>query len=258
MISRIVFWSLSAAAIVVTLLCLGMPPIEQSRGAARFSQCRNNIKQIELALHAYRDIYGTFPPAVVRGPEGQPWHSWRVLVLPYLDWSLPGLKESPFHEQYRMDEPWDSPHNADLVARFPMPDPFACPADGKAFSRKTTSYVAVVGEGTLWPPEGSVVMVDNTPIKTDGTINIVEISDSDIPWAAPQDLSLETMSFKANDENRDGIRSRHPGEELWFHRHGRPRANVGLVDGSTATLTIDTPPAEVRSMLIRDDGQPKD
>lgn len=55
--------------------------------SARRAQCANNLKQIALALHAYHDRYGCLPPAVVRDPQGRPMHSWRVLLLPFIEYN---------------------------------------------------------------------------------------------------------------------------------------------------------------------------
>ena len=53
-----------------------VPDVRSSREAARPSQCRNNLSQIGLALHNYRDRYGSFPPAFVADEHGRPMHSW--------------------------------------------------------------------------------------------------------------------------------------------------------------------------------------
>ena len=59
--------------------------VQQARESALRTSCKCTLNQIGLALHTYHDAYGSFPPAFVRGPDGRPWHSWRVLILPYLD-----------------------------------------------------------------------------------------------------------------------------------------------------------------------------
>jgi hypothetical protein len=45
----------------------------------------NNMRQLAQALHNYHDKHGSFPPAYQTGPDGRPWHSWRVLILPYIE-----------------------------------------------------------------------------------------------------------------------------------------------------------------------------
>jgi hypothetical protein len=69
----------------------------------------------------YHDAHGRLPPAVVYGKDGKPLYSWRVLLLPYLD-------EQELYQQFQLDEPWDSPHNLQLLPRMPG---FYAPPSGK-------------------------------------------------------------------------------------------------------------------------------
>src|SRR5690242_15829025 len=52
-----------------------------ARGAARSAQCRNNLKQIGLALHNYHDSHGGFPI----GHVPVTWWTWHSMTLPYLE-----------------------------------------------------------------------------------------------------------------------------------------------------------------------------
>src|SRR3990172_9467251 len=96
---------------VIGILLLGMvvflllPGSGRSHNAAsRRTACKNNLHQIEMALHYYHDKYHCFPPAYVADASGRPLHSWRVLLLPFLE-------QENLYRQYRFDEPWDGPHN---------------------------------------------------------------------------------------------------------------------------------------------------
>ncbi len=83
-------------AIIAVLVALLLPAVQQAREAARRTQCRNNLKQIGLAMHNYVDSYRMLPPATttnaVEGGEHGP-AAW-VRILPYID-------QGPLYDQLR-------------------------------------------------------------------------------------------------------------------------------------------------------------
>src|SRR5579872_1042254 len=94
-----------AGAFGLIIVCGGilagftLPAIQAAREAARRAQCANNLKMIGLALAQYESQYGRFPPAYIADADGKPMHSWRVLILPYLD-------EESLYSEYDFSEPW--------------------------------------------------------------------------------------------------------------------------------------------------------
>ena len=73
-------------AIIAILIALLLPAVQQAREAARRTQCKNNLKQIGLALHNYHDVFTSFPPqsttSNVNGGHGP---TFWVKILPYID-----------------------------------------------------------------------------------------------------------------------------------------------------------------------------
>ena len=94
-------------AIIAVLIALLLPAVQQAREAARRTQCKNNLKQLGLALHNYNDTAGRFPMAVTWGVKnGTTWgphhHTWLTRVLPYLD-------QAPLYNQFNFSvSSWDN------------------------------------------------------------------------------------------------------------------------------------------------------
>lgn len=90
-------------AIIAILIALLLPAVQQAREAARRSTCKNNLKQIGLALHNYHDAFQTFPyggSARYWNPTGETAFNWRVMILPYLDQASLYNQMSPFFGSY--------------------------------------------------------------------------------------------------------------------------------------------------------------
>jgi len=85
--------------IIAILVAVLLPAVQQAREAARRTQCRNNLKQIALALHNYHDRSGSLPPATVVDRVGLDagWWSWITRTLPDLD-------QRPLYEHFDLRE----------------------------------------------------------------------------------------------------------------------------------------------------------
>ena len=77
-----------------------MLPDVGSHGSNYQSSCRNNMRQLMLAMLNYESANGHFPPAYIADDDGKPMHSWRVLILPFLE-------GNHIYDQYDFSEPWD-------------------------------------------------------------------------------------------------------------------------------------------------------
>lgn len=232
--SRVFEWVVVNTIIYVlgTMLASGCV---DPRGPARQCQCADQLKQIAIALHSYHDRYGSFPPAYVADAQGRPMHSWRVLILPFLD-------ENALYEQYRFDEPWDGPHNQQLAARAPRA--FQSPEAWRS-GTPATSYVAVVGSETAWPGSTGRPLSEFSD-GTSRTILVVEVADVGISWLEPRDLEFSALPLAIQPENGRGISSLHR-DDSWWHRFAG--AHVALADGSVVCLGAPTPAATIRALL---------
>ena len=135
-----------------------------------------------LALIAYDLAKGRLPPAVVYGSQDEPLYSWRVLLLPFIE-------EEPLYDSFRLDEPWDSPHNLALLPR--MPAAYA-PPGGKRWRvpRHNTVCQVFVGPGAAFDGHQGLRVARDFPDGTDRTFLVVEAGEP-IPWTKPGDLAFD-------------------------------------------------------------------
>ena len=177
----------------------------------------NNLRSIAVALLNYEAIHGSFPPAFIPDGDGRPMHSWRVLILPYLE-------RHDLYRRYDFDEPWDGPNNRQLLEKHW--DLWQCPADTE-IQRAKTSYVMVVGPGCISSGPESISIESLTDPRQ--TLLLVEVTGMDIAWSEPRDLPLEAIVAPVG-RGAAGLGSNHPGR---FH--------VAYCDGRSGFLDLVDP-----------------
>ena len=221
------------------------PSVQSARGAARRVECLNNLKNIVMALQNYHDEYGSFPPAYVTDDDGRPMHSWRVLILPYLD-------AQRLYREYRFDEPWDSEANAKLIKW--MPSVYTCWTHDHSMTAETnTSYVAIVDPQTCWP------MSDgrrSSEIR-DGvshTVMVIECDSEDIPWTEPRDLDLQTAIRVLNSIDAKSSGAHRSSDFFYEHYEGR---SVAWADGRVKSFPMGISRSDAESLFVIDDGWPE-
>lgn len=230
-----------AVAIAVALLGGWLTiAVRDAREAARRSNCKGELKQIGLALLNYRETYGCFPPPYVADASGRPMHSWRVLILPFID-------QAALYREYRFDEPWDGPNNRKLSDRILLWSDYSfyhCPSDRTAsgdVNATMTSYVAVVGRETAWTGDGCVNEIPDGP---ESTLMVVEVANSGIHWMEPRDLHVSQMAPTINAKGGRGISSRHLGG-----------AHAATADDTVRFLSDKLPASTLRGLLTIDGGE---
>ncbi len=232
----IVLLVIGVCTIPVLLMCAGvlLPGVQAGREAARRANCLNNLKQIGLAMHNYHSVHGCFPPAYIPDENGNPKHSWRVLILPYME-------ERALYNRYNFDEPWDSPANQQLAPL--MPKVYNCPSDALSDGVSETSYLMVVGPGTVGEGSTPTRIVDIRD-GTSNTVMVVETAGTAINWLEPEDWDTSQGDFSINEGLGMGIESDHAGV-----------ANVLFCDGSVRSIPEWTDPEDLEALTTRDGGE---
>lgn len=204
--------------------------------------CSDHLNKIMLALGDYHQAYGRFPPACVTDQNGQPMHSWRVLLLPY-------LRCGSLYKEYNFNEPWNGPNNRKLFTA--RPAAYVCPSDKTASGSKAacTNYVAVVSPNAAWSSTKSSTASDVAPLNR--TVMLVEVADADIPWTEPKDLPLDS----AEPQRPVAPSSPHLPSASFF-RTFRPKVHVALADGSVQLLPQELFDARKSSDLLKIGGFP--
>ncbi|MBX3420827.1 MAG: DUF1559 domain-containing protein [Pirellulaceae bacterium] len=189
--------------------------------ANRRLSCANNLKQIGIALHNYVSIHGEFPPAYSVDENGRPLHSWRTLILPYME-------QNSVYTQIDLSKPWDDPvnqrfHSLQISA-------YSCPTT-QIGQRGLTCYQVVVH------PQALLIGGESRSLNevTDGisnTLAVIESSEVDaVPWMAPQDLPLQNYLNSAG-------RSHHSGGRQLLLGDGAVRFVANSVDENTLNALV--------------------
>ena len=206
---------------------------------ARRVNSRNALYQIGLSIHNYNDTYGELPKNTYTA-DGTPLLSWRVHVLPFLE-------EDNLYRRFKLDQPWDSPHNLTLMSQ--MPDVYAGRTDGRRRRGHTTYYRGFSSSGAAFErrpgddrlkPDGSYRPMTLADFR-DGranTILVVEAGDP-VEWTKPDDL----------DASPDKPFPKMGGMD-W-----RNVFQVVMADSQRHSIRLDTPESALRALVSHSGGE---
>ena len=246
------FGEYTGCVIVTVLVFLGgvaflYPAVQESREAARRMTSASHLKGLGLAFHNYHDWHqyhgnlDTFLPAYSTDADGKPLHSWRVLILPFIE-------QQELYDKIRLDEPWDSEYNSQFHNK--MPRFYHCisrPAE--ELTKGLTPYQMVIGPDTISNGPNSTKPSDITRDKGD-TLLFVEASVS-VPWMKPVDLPQSALKngvvssvLRRGRPVVQGIGSPHYHLEYLFGKR-TVGAYVAMVDDSIHFFTVTMSPEEL-------------
>lgn len=189
-VRRRIFQFLGVVFALALLVALLLPAQRTAREPARRAQCVNNLKQIALGLLNYQSTFGEFPPAYTADDEGNRLHSWRTMILPYIE-------QVGLHKRVDFGRPWNDPANkAALDTVVPV---YVCPSF--AGPANHTTYFAVIVPGScIQPTEGRKLSDITDP--HDSTIMVIEVdTEHSVPWMSPTDADLDLILGLAKSES---------------------------------------------------------
>lgn len=231
----------SNISVAVTGIGIGMllPAVQATRHAARRAVSANNLRQLALSNLNFAAANGSFPTSHTIDKQGNQLLSWRVHILPFLE-------QDELYNQFHLDEPWDSPHNKQLISK--MPEIFENPA--LPYEPGMTSYLGVAGKDSAFAPPTEASddgkMLPGVALKqfTDGTANTLLIVDANLDhtviWTKPDDFDPS--------KHRD---ARVALAGTW----ARDLIMAVQCDGSITYLGQELTPEQIRSTMIRNDGK---
>jgi hypothetical protein len=201
------------------------------RGAAGRVQSSNNLKQMVLAMHNMADANGgTWLPAAIY-KDDKPLLSWRVAILPYIE-------QDALYQQFKLDEPWDSPNNKKLLDKMPRVYMTEDQAEKAEKTLPTTTHYRVFhGKGAAF--EGTKGLAFPAEF-TDGTSNTIAIVEAEqaVPWTKPEELPFDPKK----DPPKLGLK-------------GATSFNAALCDGSVRTLNKDIDKDTLKALITRNGGE---
>ncbi len=222
--------NITTVPIIGILSAFLLPVVQSNSNAGRHIQCTNNLKIIALAMFKYHDTYGYLPPAYKVDSSGKPLHSWRVLILPFVE-------QMDLYKKIRLDEPWDSEWNSQFHSQ--MPAIYGCAKTKKDSKKGLTHYSIIIGKETPFSGDKGVSFA----AITDGTSNTIMVLERDkaVCWMDPnQELSYNELQ-KSN-----------------FQFSCTLHKNTGIAaycDGSVRNISADIDPEDFKNAVNKNNGK---
>ena len=106
-------------AVIGMLVALLLPAVQSARESARAMQCKNQMRQFGVALHAFESSYQTLPAGNDAANGNR--HSWCTRILPFID-------QAPLYNRYDWTKPWNDASGNGVLTQTTLPM-FLCPSE---------------------------------------------------------------------------------------------------------------------------------
>jgi hypothetical protein len=156
--------------------------------------CKNNLKMIGIGLLNHEGANHKFPPVYLRDKAGNKQFSWRVGLLPYMEYG--GI-----YRGLNKNKSWEDQFNKSVLP--PQIPEFICPISNSDENDCSSNYVAIIGPGTIWKENGCKT-VEELPHGMYNAVAAVEVLDPGKHWAEPFALTVDEVL--ENMKNRKGVR----------------------------------------------------
>jgi hypothetical protein len=209
-------------------------------GFVESEQSKQNLIRIGSAIQQYENANGAFPNNTYETrPKGtRPLLSWRVHILPYL-----GAQEKALYQQFKLEEPWDSPNNIRLVNQ--MPAIFGTPTaqtkagPGKTFYRGFSHRGGMFEKPNMPGDQPPKITMAGIKDGTSSTILVVDAGEA-VEWTKPDDIDFGPAR---------------PRPELGGAYPNVPWVMILMCDGTVRKYIKTTPESTLRMLADRQDGQ---
>lgn len=232
-------------AIIAVLIALLLPAVQQAREAARRTQCKNNLKQLGLALMNYESTMQTFPPNLVPGGNfNYSAGNWGVLafISPYIDQASVYNSMNLNAPTYQSTPPYNiDPQNV-VAASLVIPS-FLCPSD-KSKSLGGDYGVASLGPANYCANQGTGIYTDASGNPANGSpynSNGVMFANSRIRIADITDGTSNTACMSESvlgDGPRSAAQSTPPADIQKVYAYPAPGTLTSMTDAACASPTL--------------------
>lgn len=194
-------------AIIAILIALLLPAVQQAREAARRSTCKNNLKQVGIALHNYHDVHGVFPPGLIVtgsfGSADELGYGWAVHILPMMEQAniYNNLTFPPAAFPQQVIPAFNCPSDKDIDGRAAYNSQSASTSGTNAFGDPCGSPTdtAADWDASGTPPGGCASSVTNSSVGFAARASYVACyGNTDLSGSAGNGLfyNLSSLSFK--------------------------------------------------------------